>query len=118
MRRTYSGVMGLSARHRLPEETRALWVVRTSMVSPQAIERVVQLATQYGFNTVFAQVRGRGDAYYRSSHEPRAEALANQPDDFDPLGYLLQCAAAVQLQVHAWLNVFYVWSQPRPPRSR
>ena len=55
--------MHISARHRLPDETRALWVVRTSMVSPQAIERAVALAARYGFNALFAQVRGRGDAY-------------------------------------------------------
>jgi len=95
-----------------------MWVVRTSMVSPQAIDRAVELASAYGFNTLFAQVRGRGDAYYRSSWEPRAEALANQPADFDPLGYLLQQAQSAGLMVHAWLNVYYVWSQPQPPRSR
>jgi uncharacterized lipoprotein YddW (UPF0748 family) len=78
--------MHSSARHRLPDEVRAMWVVRTSMVSPQAIERAVALAARYGFNALFAQVRGRGDAYYRSRYEPRAEPLASQPADFDPLG--------------------------------
>lgn len=106
------------ARHRLPDEVRALWVVRTSMVSPSTIERAVALAARSGYNALFAQVRGRGDAYYRSSHEPRAEPLASQPPDFDPLGYLLRCASEARLQVHAWLNVFYVWSQPQPPRSQ
>ncbi|MDW8051562.1 MAG: family 10 glycosylhydrolase [Armatimonadota bacterium] len=106
------------ARHRLAEEVRALWVVRTSMISPASVERVLELAMRYGFNTLFVQVRGRGDAYYRSSYEPRAEALASQPPDFDPLGYLLRIAEGSGVQVHAWLNVFYVWSQPRMPRSR
>ncbi|GIV05202.1 MAG: hypothetical protein KatS3mg016_0777 [Fimbriimonadales bacterium] len=110
--------MHTTARHRLPEETRALWVVRTSLVSADSIERVVALSVRYGFNALFVQVRGRGDAYYRSSYEPRAEALTGQPADFDPLGYLLRCAEGTGLQVHAWLNVFYVWSQPRMPRSR
>lgn len=105
------------ARHRLPEEMRALWVVRNSLVSPSSIERFLELAARYGFNALFVQVRGRGDAYYRSSYEPRAEALASQPADFDPLDYLLRCAEGMGLQVHAWLNVFYVWSQPRLPRS-
>lgn len=106
------------ARHRLPDEVRALWVVRTSMVSPSTIERAVALAARSGYNALFVQVRGRGDAYYRSSHEPRAEPLASQPPDFDPLGYLLRCASEAGLQVHAWLNVFYVWSQSQMPRSR
>lgn len=94
-----------------------MWVVRTSMVSPESIDRAVDLARTYGFNTLFAQVRGRGDAYYRSSYEPRAEPLAGQPPDFDPLGYLLQRAQSSGLMVHAWLNVYYVWSQPQLPRS-
>ena len=106
-----------TARGRLPDEVRAMWVVRTSMVSPQAIDRVVELTRAYGFNTLFAQVRGRGDAYYRASYEPRAEALTGQPADFDPLGYLLQQAQVAGLMVHAWLNVYYVWSRPQRPRS-
>jgi uncharacterized lipoprotein YddW (UPF0748 family) len=106
-----------TARERLPEEVRAMWVVRTSMVSPESIDRAVELARTYGFNTLFAQVRGRGDAYYRSSYEPRAEPFAGQPPDFDPLGYLLQRAQSAGLMVHAWLNVYYVWSQPQLPRS-
>ncbi|MER3402473.1 MAG: hypothetical protein C4337_04065 [Armatimonadota bacterium] len=105
------------ARWRLPDTVRALWVVRTSLVSRASIERVVELACRYQFNTLFAQVRGRGDAYYRSTIEPRAEALNNQPADFDPLAYLLRCAEGTGLMIHAWLNVFYVWSQPRRPKS-
>ena len=100
-----------------PDEVRALWVVRTSMTSPESIQRVVSLAERYGFNTILAQVRGRGDAYYRSSLEPRAQALAGQPADFDPLRMLIDEARPRALQVHAWMNVFYVWSESRLPRS-
>jgi hypothetical protein len=38
-----------------------------------------------GFNTLIVQVRGRGDAYYRSRWEPRAIELKDQPAEFDPL---------------------------------
>ncbi len=109
--------MAITARQRLPKEVRALWVVRTSMVSPHSIERAVELASRAGFNLLFVQVRGRGDAYYRSRYEPRAEALANQPDSFDPLAHMLGCARSAGLQVHAWLNVYYIWSEARPPQS-
>lgn len=102
---------------RLPETVRALWVVRTALTSPQSVERAVELAYRYGFNTLFVQVRGRGDAYYRSTLEPRAEALRSQPDSFDPLEHLLRCTQGTGIMVHAWLNVFYVWSQPRRPLS-
>ncbi len=107
-----------TARHQLPKEVRALWVVRTSMVSPQSIERAVELAHRGGFNTLFVQVRGRGDAYYRSRYEPRAEPLAEQSESFDPLAHMLACAGEVGLKVHAWLNVFYIWNEPQPPQSK
>lgn len=101
----------------LPATVRALWVVRTSITCPEAVRRVAELAQQYGFNALFVQVRGRGDAYYQSSYEPRAEPLAGQSKDFDPLALLLHEAHRRGLQVHAWLNLFYIWNEPHQPLS-
>jgi hypothetical protein len=53
-------------------EVRALWVVRTSLTSPAAIETMVSAAKAGGFNTLLVQIRGRGDAYYQRGLEPRA----------------------------------------------
>src|SRR6476620_501444 len=52
-------------------ETRALWVLRTSLTTPDHIAALVRSARDNGFNTLLVQVRGRGDAYYRGSVEPR-----------------------------------------------
>src|SRR5205807_1290821 len=68
-----------------PNEVRALWVVRNTLTSPETIHRMVESAATAGFNTLIVQVRGRGDAYYRSRWEPRAVELKDQPPDFDPL---------------------------------
>jgi uncharacterized lipoprotein YddW (UPF0748 family) len=92
------------AREAARPEVRALWVVRTSITSPEAIEKVVVDARRSGINTLIVQVRGRGDAYYRSRWEPRSNALAEQPGSFDPLGEMLRRAHGAGLQVHAWLN--------------
>src|ERR1700730_13109189 len=59
-------------------EVRALWVVRTTLTSPEKIRTMVQSAKDNGFNTLIVQVRGRGDAFYRSSREPRAAELKDQ----------------------------------------
>src|SRR5687767_13183237 len=67
------------------QEVRALWVLRTSLSSPAAVQHLVQSARDNGFNTLLVQVRGRGDAYYQSRLEPRAAELSKQPDTFDPL---------------------------------
>lgn len=98
-------------------EVRAMWVVRSNMTSPESIDHVVATAKRYGFNALFVQVRGRGDAYYKSTLEPRAEELANEPASFDPLAYAIQEAHANGIQVHAWLNTDYVWGAGRKPYS-
>lgn len=86
-------------------EMRGLWVVRTALVSPEAVDQVVDQARTAGFNALFVQVRGRGDAFYRSRLVTRSPLLAGQPADFDPLSRLLERARAGGLEVHAWINV-------------
>jgi len=86
-------------------ELRGLWVVRTGLVSPAAVDQVVEQAAAGGINALFVQVRGRGDAFYRSRLAPRSELLRNQPLDFDPLARLIERARARGLAVHAWVNV-------------
>ena len=85
-------------------EVRALWVVRNTLTSPEKIHRMVESARAAGFNTLIVQVRGRGDAYYKSRWEPRAIELKDQPTTFDPLATTLAEAHARGLKVHAWLN--------------
>jgi uncharacterized lipoprotein YddW (UPF0748 family) len=99
-----------------PKELRGLWVVRTALVSPQAVDRVVDEAADAGMNALFVQVRGRGDAFYRSSLVPRSVLLEHAPRDFDPFARLLARARARGLAVHAWINVLLVghFGQPLP----
>lgn len=99
-------------------EVRALWVLRTSLASPQSITTLVRSARRAGFNTLFVQVRGRGDAYYEGGLEPRAAELARQPKAFDPLAQLLAAAHAERLRVHAWINVNLVSSATYLPKAR
>lgn len=87
-----------------PAEVRALWVVRNTLTSPEKIRTMVEKATANNFNTLIVQVRGRGDAYYRSRQEPRAADLKDQPLNFDPLAVTLTEAKRRGLKVHAWVN--------------
>lgn len=97
-------------------EMRGLWVVRTALVSPESVDRVVDDAAGAGFNALFVQVRGRGDAFYSSTLVPRSPLLERQPRDFDPLARLLERAHARQVRVHAWVNVLLTahFGQPLP----
>jgi uncharacterized lipoprotein YddW (UPF0748 family) len=83
---------------------RALWVVRSSITLEAAVGKLVADARAARINTLIVQVRGRGDAFYRSHREPRSSYLKGAPDSFDPLGSVLAKAHAGGIKVHAWIN--------------
>src|ERR1700716_2755919 len=96
---------------------KALWVVRDKITTKTAIDDLMADATTRGIHDVLVQVRARGAGEYDSPLEPRAEAVS---DTFDPLAHLVRSGAAVGVRVHAWGNVFFVWSSaagalPRSP---
>src|SRR5690349_4871995 len=97
-------------------EVRGLWVVRFTMTSEQQVRTMVANAADAGFNTLIVQVRGRGDAYYRSAIEPRAEGIVGPPD-FDPLQLTIEEAHRRGMAVHAWVNTHLVWGPAELPRS-
>ncbi|NQW02779.1 MAG: family 10 glycosylhydrolase [Acidobacteria bacterium] len=99
-------------------EVRGLWVLRSTLTSPQRIAELVRTAAAGGYDTLLVQVRGRGDAYYHSEVDPRAAELGDQPASFDPLATTLEAAHAAGLKVHAWINVNLVASATSLPRSR
>ena len=92
---------------------RALWVVRDHVTSKESIDRVLMFAEQNNYNHLFVQIRGRGDAYYNSRLVPRSHLLKDT--DFDPLQYFLKKAKGTSIKIHAWLNVYYLWSYYEKP---
>ena len=113
-----AGALALSATGAAaPAEVRALWVVRTTLSSPDAIGTMVANARASGFNTLIVQVRGRADSYFAGGLEPRPALLAGQPA-FDPLGVVIAQAHAAGLQVHAWVNLNLVAGVGELPTAR
>ena len=98
-------------------ETRAIWVVRHALTTPGRVDRVIEVATEMNANTILAQVRGRGDAFYKSDLAPLGESMGGSPEGFDPLDRMIQRAHAAGLEVQAWINVYLVWSAGAPPVS-
>src|SRR5579864_4357926 len=98
-------------------ETRGLWVLRHTLSSEDRIRAMVRTAQAGGFNTILVQVRGRGEALYRSALEPRAAELDGQPAEFDPLAVTIDVAHRAGLRVHAWINLDLV-AGATLPRSR
>ncbi len=95
-----------------PLPVRAVWVVRDALKTPQSIDTMLSLVREAHFTDVFLQVRGRGDAYYNSRIVPKAEGIAA---DFDPLTYLFSKTKNDSFRMHAWLNVFLIWSADKAP---
>ena len=85
------------------DPVRGVWVVRHDMATPASVATVVETAKNAGMNTLFVQVRGRGDAYYRSDLVPLAEDVES---GFDPLAACLKLANRQGINVHAWINVY------------
>ena len=94
-------------------DIRALWVVRDHIISKEKIDKVVEFAKMNNYNHLFVQIRGRGDAYYTSQLVPRSHLLTQT--DFDPLAYILTKGRQSNIKIHAWFNVYYLWSSPKIP---
>jgi uncharacterized lipoprotein YddW (UPF0748 family) len=90
---------------------RALWVdaFHDGMKSPAQVEKLVSDAHRANLNALIVQVRPRGNSYFNVSDEPRATDILG-PSDFDPLAYVIRLAHAAtpRIEVHAWLNTFFV----------
>ena len=93
-------------------EARALWVSRFEYDSPTKIATIMQKAADANFNVVYFQVRGAGDAFYKSALEPCSVGLCGHlggTPTWDPLAVAIQEAHTRGLQLHAWLNAFAGW---------
>jgi uncharacterized lipoprotein YddW (UPF0748 family) len=77
--------------------------------SPAQVEKLIADAHRANINALFVQVRKGGDAYFNHADEPRALDIVGSRG-FDPLGYVIRLAHAStpRIEVHAWLNTFYV----------
>ena len=77
------------------------------MISKEKIDQAMAFAYSSGYNNVFVQVRGRGDASYNSNIITKYHKIE---DDFDPLAYALLLGKSYGIKVHAWVNTYILWS--------
>jgi uncharacterized lipoprotein YddW (UPF0748 family) len=90
---------------------RAMWVdaFNDGIKSRAQVEKLVADAHRANLNVLIVQVRKRGDAYFNRADEARALDIIGSRG-FDPLSYLIELAHASRprIEVHAWLNTFFV----------
>jgi uncharacterized lipoprotein YddW (UPF0748 family) len=101
-----------------PPEIRALWVdaFHAGIRSPQEADALVSAATRAHLNTLFVQVRRRGDALYTNGIEPPLDEPPYDPT-FDALAYIVDAGHRAGLQVHAWVNAMPTWRDEAPPKD-
>ncbi len=99
-------------------ELRALWVdaFHPGIRSRREADQLLADAVRNNFNTLFIQVRRRGDSLYLKSLEPFLEDPACEPG-FDPLAYMVDGGHRAGLEVHAWINAMAVWRDAPPPHA-
>ena len=92
--------------------THGIWILRESILTPTSVDSALTYAAESGFNKVFIQVRSRGDALYTSDivvNHPRIEP------SFDPLSYAIELGHEMKLEIHAWMNMYVLWSSKIKP---
>lgn len=110
-------------------ELRAVWLSCASGDWPKSNDvaeqqrsliEIFDVLKNNNFNTVFFQVRPRGNVLYRSAIEPWAGQLTGilgQDPGYDPLAFALDEAHKRGLELHAWFNVAKVWGSDNLPQN-
>jgi uncharacterized lipoprotein YddW (UPF0748 family) len=114
----------------LADSVFGLWVTRWDYQTQSDIRTIVADAASMGITDLYWQVRGQGDAYYRSDLEPWGEELTRPRGEegksarsrdrtldpgFDPLALAIDKAHRQGVRVHAWINVMPLWRGKTPP---
>ncbi len=110
------------------QEVRAIWITtvlgldwpKTKDVDVQkrSLLEIIKKSANAKFNTIYFQVRGRSDAYYKSKYEPWSHILTGElgkDPGWDPLQFVIDESHKRGIEVHAWFNTFLVKSGKEKP---
>lgn len=117
-----------NAQHR--REVRAVWIATAFNLDwpsshnmeqqKNEIKNILDSLKLANFNTIYLQVRARGDLLYPSSIEPFAKSLTGvlgKLPGYDPLKYFIQQSHKRGLEIYAWWNVYKVFGKGLPERT-
>lgn len=110
------------------KEARGIWVTRWEWArddlknNPQAqqqrIIEIFDLVKKAKLNFILFQIRGNGDALYKSNFEPWSDLLTGtlgKDPGWDPLAFAVEQAHVRGLELHTWINTFPAWRGTTPP---
>jgi len=97
------------------EQRQAFWVVRHALRNEAEIEKIISIAVENNITDIFVQIRALGQVYYSSIIENRAENIS---ESYDPLKIIIEKARPFNIKIHAWINMFYIWSGSHEPADK
>jgi uncharacterized lipoprotein YddW (UPF0748 family) len=97
------------------QDRSALWVVRDALSTKAEIDEIISTAIDLKISDIFIQIRALGQTYYDSHWESKSVTIR---DEFDPLQYIIDRSTRFNLRIHAWVNMFYVWSGNQLPKNK
>ncbi|MFC1683570.1 glycoside hydrolase family 10 protein, partial [Candidatus Zixiibacteriota bacterium] len=103
-------IIGLGASAVPAEEARCVWFHRWEWSDRQDIENTIQNIENCNMNAVVFQIRGQGDAFYISDHEPWSTLVGSDYPGYDPLAVAIYEARSRGLELHAYVNAMPAWS--------
>jgi len=97
-------------------EARGMWIQASFIRDPKNVEKIVQSTKSHNFNLLIVQCVVGGYAYYDSKILPKSDYIRKYKD-YDPLREFIRLCHKNNIQVHAWVNTYVIWSSEEPPKA-
>jgi len=98
----------------LQAQVKAMWVTSWDLTNEAQIDTMLSDMYIHGYNQVLAEIRYRGDALYTPNKlhkdfpNPEPKCFFLKDSNFDALGYLIEKAKPLNIEVYAWVTTFVV----------
>lgn len=88
----------------LPTYSQSIWIVRDALKSKNSIENIISNVEKLRCNKIFIQFRALGEVYF-----PNVDNMPSVATNHKLILKMIKQAKTKGIEVHAWLNVNYIW---------
>jgi uncharacterized lipoprotein YddW (UPF0748 family) len=90
-----------------------IWVVRYALNSQYQSDKIVGAALDLGAKDIYLQVFAKGETWYDSDDFIQHKSITSNT----VLKKIIKKSHDSGIRVHAWLNIFNIWSGNKPPEN-
>ena len=95
-------------------DSKCLWVNKKNMYDTLSVDSVFNFAIENNINKLFIESISDGEAAYISNIVYKDEMIDTL---FDPLNYFLYKSKLKDIEVHAWIKAYLLWSKSILPSN-